>query len=248
MKNKAKFCRLDVSTVYECGGKPRAHGWTEWFCLDEMWTNPYNRGGHDGTPRAKAFRLWCEKAWNGEGNESVCPDVKIKGADGPSSRLNDGWGSDVTGRICSIFCERLNEAEGDLCDAIEKALAGGEVQTFSFKGEGFADLRVKITPFENVEIDPESVRKFGPFAEDALQGLVPDPKAWMAEANMPAEDEYNRAMNTQENLNAIIEAGYRAILEKASELGMAWNDTDGGIVFDTPDGKAKIVDIIMKDE
>jgi len=172
--SKFKFVKLNVRAVYDCSSGPRECKWFEWFCLDETWCHPYNRG----TPRAKEFQAWCKKHWQAGHEDSyspVCPEIKIGG-----ERLNDGWGSDVVGRI-ACYLDESGTVKDKIADAIEKAMATGEVQTVHEKATfGPAELEVMVEPFESVEPDADSVRDFGPYAEDALEGLVADPKSWLA--------------------------------------------------------------------
>jgi len=173
--SKFKFVKLNVRSVQNYPSGQRECKWFEWFCLDETWCHPYNRG----TPRAKEFQDWCKKHWQAGHKDCyspICPEIKIGG-----QRLNDGWGSDVVGRIACFFEEARYGVEGEIADAVETAMSTGEVQSVLKKSEdGLTELEVTVEPFESVELDADSVRDFGPYAEDALEGLVADPKSWLA--------------------------------------------------------------------
>ena len=158
MKNKFKFLKLHVKQRY---GSDRLFDWSEWFCLDETWIHPYNRGN----ARAKEFQRWCKDVWqkaHSDNFEFVCPNVKIGG-----EKLNDGYGSDVTGRICSYFgCDE----ESELCDAMDESLADGKTRKVEFKNDNVT-LTVEMTPYESVSPDPESFAEFGPYEDDARAEL-----------------------------------------------------------------------------
>lgn len=167
--NKCKFCKIATTTVLK---KPEyadyKSSWFEWFCLCETWIHPYNRKND----RAKEFQKWSEENWDFDNNFSCCPDITIE-----NEKLNDGFGSDVVGRIaCKL--DNCKQAENQIADAIENALRTGLKQTCSFEDRNIK-LDVLIDPVESIQIDPKSVKDFGPYAIDALTGLVDNPGAWL---------------------------------------------------------------------
>lgn len=160
----ARFVRIDCKLSK--WDKP----WTEWFCLDEVWVHPYNRTGRNGLPywdKAEEFQKWCDAAIKEnpaimERWRTICPSIKIGGA-----VLNDGWGSDIDGRICNEFGEAATRTWGD---RLEEALRTGEVTSIRLDN-GTDVLETTFTPFESITPDPDSVEDFGEWADAALEGL-----------------------------------------------------------------------------
>ena len=164
--NKCKFCKITQNTTDLKTG--HNYSWFEWFCLSETWVHPYNRKND----RAKTFQCWTEKNWDFDNNFSCCPDITIQ-----NEKLNDGFESDVTGRIaCGL--DNYKQAENQIADAIENALRTGLKQTSSFEDQNIK-LDVLIDPVESIQIDPTSVKNFGPYAIDALTSLVDNPEEWI---------------------------------------------------------------------
>ena len=157
--NKAKFVKIDVTITHKGGGEP--YSFTEWFCLGETWTHPYNRRN----ALAAEFQQWCKTA-----DESikktwpmvVCPYITIGG-----NPLQDGWGSDIDGRICVDFSHDETMKWGD---AVEEALKTGNVQSLVLENAD-TKLETTFTPYDTITPDPESGAAFGPYAEVALEGL-----------------------------------------------------------------------------
>ena len=162
--NKCKFCKITQKTTDLKTGCN--YSWFEWFCLSETWVHPYNRKND----RAKAFQDWSEKNWD-DLNNFCCPDITIQ-----NEKLNDGFESDVTGRIACDFNDE--QIERDICMTIEQALETGRKQTYLFDNQN-VKLEVIVEPVESIQIDPKSVKDFGPYAIDALTGLVDNPEEWI---------------------------------------------------------------------
>ena len=165
MKNEniSKFVKIDMV-------KRGRHGWTEWFCLNETWTNPYNCDGKGGRPawnEVEKYRAWCKsvgKEGCDEWGNSCAPIVTVGGC-----VLNDGWGSDVSGRICQN-CEQGEELAW--IAALEAALKHGEKTVMTLSN----GIKTTFTPYKEISPDKESVREFGPWKKYALVGLVPPEK------------------------------------------------------------------------
>ena len=166
-KSTARFVKIDM---VEYNGDEEPHKWTEWFCFDSVWTNPYNRDGRNSAPkwdRVEEYEKWCKDAleanpalcdkWHG-----VCPNIRINGAE-----LNDGWGSDIDSRVCDGFTDNEKKMWGD---CVEAALVTG-TETNIVLGNGNKMLQTTCTPFCEIEPDADSVAEFGEWAEYALEGL-----------------------------------------------------------------------------
>lgn len=161
-ENVSKFVKIDMVRG--------AYAWTEWFCLDRTWTNPYNCDGKGGRPtwnEVEKYRAWC-KAQKKEGcdewHEFCCPVVTVGGA-----VLHDGWGSDISGRVCQN-CEQGEELAW--IAACEAALKYGKVTAMSMSD----GTKTTFTPFKEISPDKKSIREFGPWKKYALVGLVPPEK------------------------------------------------------------------------
>jgi len=146
-----KFVRIDAKL--EQPGK-QDYSFTEWFCLSETWTHPYNRDNAFG----EAFRKWCsehraeqDSRWNG-----CCPDIRIS-----DNVLCDGWGSDIAARHVGIVGSDGEEESWGV--AMDRAI-GGNVATVRIEGPRGV-YKAVMTPVGDVEPDDESLAEFGPFAD-----------------------------------------------------------------------------------
>lgn len=154
-----KFVEIISETVHEDGYR---HRWTEWFCLAETWTHPYNARDE----KAKAFRRWCDNqdAYSKWG--SCCPPVLVGGAP-----LNDGWGSDIAARHCGIVGADDDATVSSWCDMIEDVLLSGKPREFDVEGPR-GKTRVKAIPHGTVAPDESSLKEFGPWEDDVRASIV----------------------------------------------------------------------------
>lgn len=163
------FVKIDVEETHGgVGVYNSAFKWTEWFCHDDVWVHPYNRDGRNGAPhwgRVEEFREWCDDELEREPSindkwGSVCPSIKIDGAP-----LNDGWGSDIAGRMCDGFgADETNR----WCDCLEDALSTGKPTSIVLK-DGRRTIKTTFTPYESITPDASD---FGPWADAAMEGLI----------------------------------------------------------------------------
>lgn len=159
--NKAKFVKIDVNVSlndYE------PYSFTEWFCLDETWTHPYNTRD----ARAKEFQAWCKENWDFENEDSVCPEVMIGGA-----KLNDGWGSDCVERIAGIIAGMRvkNDNAEAFYNAIETALETGEKASLELE-DARGSMTVRLEPSASIVPDEDSIAAFGPYADRVHKELA----------------------------------------------------------------------------
>lgn len=166
--SRARFVKIECKETI--GGDN--YEWTEWFCPEEVWCNPYNRDGRYNRPKwdkMEEFQKWCDSMQETDPERfgrwgSVCPNITIGGA-----VLYDGWGSDLDGRICNGYGYAAQKKWGD---CLEDALRTGEVTTIRLDNGKKKVMETIFTPYESITPDADSVAEFGEWADAALEGLV----------------------------------------------------------------------------